>query len=349
MAKFMEFIRRERLYVLLLVFVLLVSLLTTASRQTAKEKTLKHRLEESSNAKDVTAERANMERVLKENKPVAVIFTIASLLIMFVLLLGLIIDFILVSNAFSGRPIDIRTYNPGTVRWGPIDIARVVVLFLFFGYMLVMIESFLVRAFPIIKNGGLRMVFNSSILDTLTIILILYFTVGQYKAKLKSLGISLNNFFHNVFYGVVGYIAALPVLFLTLLATSLVTKLIKYTPKEQVVVEIFMKHNNPAFLVYTSIFAAIAGPVVEELFFRGFMYNAVKKYTGIKWSIIITAALFAGLHSHPVGFLPIMILGVLLAYLYEKTGTLVAPITVHVMHNFGMLLLVFLSKAVKGM
>ena len=46
---------------------------------------------------------------------------------------------------------------------------------------------------------------------------------------------------------------------------------------------------------------------------------------------------------------PGMVLGILLAFLYERTGTLVAPVTVHIMHNFGMVLLVFLTKAVKGM
>lgn len=344
MTRFIELIRRERLYILLLVFVILVSLLFSASGRSGKPKaeSAKTRVTANSNS-------AQMEKLLQEDRPLAMIFIITSLLILFILFLGVTLDIILFSGRFSGKAIDIHTYRPGLAKWGIIDIARVMILFLFFGYMLVIIESFLVKTFPIIRNGDLRMIFNSSILDALTIILILYFTVRQYKEKLISIGITFKNFFINIFYGIVGYIATLPLLFLILALTSIVTGLFKYVPKEQVVVELFMRENNPAFLLYTSIFAAIAGPIVEELFFRGFMYSAVKKYAGVFWATIISASLFALLHTHAVGFLPIMVLGILLAYLYERTGTLVSSMTVHIMHNFSMLLLVFLAKSVKGM
>ena len=59
------------------------------------------------------------------------------------------------------------------------------------------------------------------------------------------------------------------------------------------------------------------------------------------------ACAFAALHAHPVGFLPIMLIGAVLAYLYEKTGTLVAPITAHIVHNLCMVGFVFLLKQMK--
>ena len=351
MIKFAEFIKRERLYLLLLVFVILVIVISAASERPgkAKERSAKARLEEKKSAEDRLLKRQQMEKLLREEKPLAVIFTLASLLIMLVLFLGIVIDAILISKRLSGKFIDIRTYRPGIAKWDLSDVARVAVLFLFFGYTLVIIESLLARTFPVIKNDDLRMVFNSSILDALTIVFILYFTVGQYKEKLRSIGITFKNFFANVSYGIVGYIATLPLLFSVLILTSLVTGLFHYVPKEQVVVKLFMRQNNAAFLIYTSLFAAIVGPVIEELFFRGFMYSAVKKYVGIFWATIVTAVLFAALHAHAVGFLPIMVLGILLAQMYERTGTLVSSVTIHIMHNFSMLLLVFLAKSVNGM
>ena len=96
--------------------------------------------------------------------------------------------------------------------------------------------------------------------------------------------------------------------------------------------------------LFVLIFAALGAPITEELFFRGFMYNACRKYVGIFWATLISAAAFAGLHAHAVGFFPIMVLGILLAYLYEKTGTLVSSITVHMIHNLGMVGMVFLVK-----
>ena len=351
MKKISEFIKKERLYILLLIFVMLAgSLVAVAghSKSKAAASSAASVAEQSKSPDDLLSKRQQTEKILQENKPVAVIFTVASLLMLLVLVLGIAIDCILLVRQLSGRPIEIRTYKLKTVKWDVLDVIRVILLFLFFGYMLIMIESFLAKTFPIIKDNDLRAVFNSSLLDILLILSILNFAVQEHKESLKSLGIAANNFFHNVFYGVVGYIAALPGLFLILLTTTFVTNFFRYTSKEQVVVDMFMRQSNPTFLIYTGIFAAIAGPIVEELFFRGFMYGAVRKRVGILPAILITSVLFALLHAHAVGFLPIMALGILLAYLYEKTGTLVTSITVHVLHNLCMISLVFLAKSVKG-
>ena len=62
--------------------------------------------------------------------------------------------------------------------------------------------------------------------------------------------------------------------------------------------------------------------------------------------LTVTAGLFAALHAHIVGFFPIMVLGMLLAYIYEKTGTLVSSVTVHMIHNLSMVFLVFLVKQI---
>jgi membrane protease YdiL (CAAX protease family) len=131
-----------------------------------------------------------------------------------------------------------------------------------------------------------------------------------------------------------------------MLLTAFVTNLIKYVPEKQAVVELFLKEKNTHLLFYTSLFAAIAGPIVEELFFRAFMYNAVKKYIGIFWAMMVSAATFALLHAHAVGFFPILVLGMLLAYLYEKTGTIVSSVTVHMVHNLTMVGMIFLVKQI---
>ncbi|MBU1006915.1 MAG: CPBP family intramembrane metalloprotease, partial [Candidatus Omnitrophica bacterium] len=58
------------------------------------------------------------------------------------------------------------------------------------------------------------------------------------------------------------------------------------------------------------------------------------------------AVVFSLLHANIAGFLPIMALGVLLAYLYEATGSLVASMTVHVIHNSVIIGFVFFIKEV---
>lgn len=351
-----QFIRRERLYLLLLIFIIELNLLVwiASSQYHGSSAAAHHKKGQVSAAvrdgkEGVTwegeqARHGEMKKALAENPRIAVVLGLASLLIVTVLLLGIIIDGLFLGAALRRKPITIATYRLGAIRWGLWDVGKVVILFLFFGYMIVIVESLVAGIVPALKNHNVRMMLNSAILDGLSVAFIITFALKQHGEKLIALGLSLKNFVRNVFYGIVGYIAAVPVLVAVLLAIIALTNLLRYVPPQQPVVELFMKEENTAFLTFTSIFAAIVGPMIEELFFRGFLYNAVKRHIGIVWAMVVTAAFFAALHTNLVGFLPIMILGLVLAYLYEKTGTLVAPITVHIIHNLSMVFFVFLLK-----
>jgi membrane protease YdiL (CAAX protease family) len=354
MLNIKEFLKKERLYILLLVFVALMSYIATVSEREEKaggKANDKAAQAATANAadggQDAALKRAELEKRLESDRPLAVIMTLASLLILAALLLGILIDAYLLSMARSRRKLDIATFaERPPAAWNAWDVAKAVVLFFFFGYMIVLIESALVGCVPLIKNDNFRMVANSFALDALAIVFVIYFAAVQYKEKLSSLGISARNFSRNVFYGAAGYVATLPAFVLTLAVVAAVASLIRYVPEKQAVVELLMKEKDAGFLLFTGLFAAIGGPIVEELFFRGFMYGAFKKYIGIFGAMALSAAFFAALHAHAVGFFPIMVLGVALAYLYEKTGTLVAPITLHAIHNFSMMGMVFLAKQI---
>ena len=342
MNKMMQFIRKERLYFLVLIFVLAfnvaISLHNDSGARTKSSKSVR-----AVTSEDREAMRHEMEKLLRKNETLFILFSLTSLLVIAMMLLGATIDFIIAPMLLSGK-FDIRSLSPPRAKWNMWDVCKVAILFLFFGYIIILSEASLSRFFHIFRADNFRIMINSSILDTLAVVFILYFTVNQYKEDLTALGISLKNFLKNIFYGIVGYIALVPVLILILIVTAIIINVTKYVPPRQPVVELFLKEKGLAFLTYSGLFAAIVGPIIEELFFRGFMYGALKKHIGIFWSMMATAAVFAALHAHLVGFIPIMALGILLAYLYEKTGTLVSSITVHMIHNLSMVLLVFLVK-----
>ncbi len=340
------FLRRERLYILILILVTILSILAMsgpAERAGHKDRTIAAGASAGVSYKPIN-DRASVEKAFSENKHLALMFMIVTMLTLALFLLGIIIDIYLLVSIRAGRRVDIVTYAPGRARWTLWDVAKVVILYFFFAYMIVITESFLVKAFPAIKGNNFRMILNSSIMDTLVVVLVIYFTVSQYKDKLESLGLTLKNFIKNVYYGILAYIALIPVMIAIVAVTAVIINLTKYVPHVQPVVGLFLEEKNAKFLLYTSIFAAIAGPIIEEIFFRGFMYNAFKKYIGVFWAIIFTGAMFALLHAHMVGFMPILALGILLAYLYERTGSLVSSITVHMIHNISMVVLVFLVK-----
>ncbi|MCX5678375.1 MAG: CPBP family intramembrane metalloprotease [Candidatus Omnitrophica bacterium] len=346
MSRLSGFLKRERLYILLLVFVTIVTalILFTPSDKVKPSVNVADKPASVMPGEKASSDREAVEKALAKNKYLSFTLTLISLLVIALFLLGVIIDTLLILSRSERNKADISTYKAQKAKWGIWDVFKVVILYLFFVYILLISETSLVRVFKMLKDDNFRMILNTSIMDILGIAFILNFVVVQYKTGLISLGLSVKNFFRNVYYGIVAYIALIPVLIGIISVIAIVISLTKYSPQKQAVVELFFKEKDVSFLLYTSLFAAVAGPIVEEIFFRGFLYSAIKKYIGIFWATLISAACFALLHAHLVGFLPILALGILLAYLYEKTGTLVSSVTVHMIHNIGMVLLVFLVK-----
>ncbi len=83
----------------------------------------------------------------------------------------------------------------------------------------------------------------------------------------------------------------------------------------------------------TALMAVGLAPLVEEILFRGIIYPTVKQVGYPRAAIWGTAFVFAAIHATPAIFLPLFLLGALLAHLYERTGNLLAPITTHVVFN----------------
>jgi len=88
----------------------------------------------------------------------------------------------------------------------------------------------------------------------------------------------------------------------------------------------------PAWVVVPAI--VIAAPIAEELFFRGIIFNAWLREGGRRYAYIGSAALFAIIHLSLVSLLPIFVLGLALAWVYERNRhNLLAPIAMHATVN----------------
>ena len=76
------------------------------------------------------------------------------------------------------------------------------------------------------------------------------------------------------------------------------------------------------------------GPIVEEIAFRGMVFNSVRKRgLGALWTILISAVLFAAFHLEPIRFFILLPIGVLYGWLRWRTGALGAPIIAHMVNN----------------
>lgn len=77
----------------------------------------------------------------------------------------------------------------------------------------------------------------------------------------------------------------------------------------------------------------ILAPIAEEVFFRGVVFNAFLRERGPRLAYLGSAALFAVIHLSIVALLPIFLLGLALAWVYDRTGSLLAPIVMHAVVN----------------
>ena len=77
----------------------------------------------------------------------------------------------------------------------------------------------------------------------------------------------------------------------------------------------------------------VLAPIAEESFFRGIVFNAWYREAGRRWAYIGSAALFAAVHLSFVTLVPIFLLGLALAWVYERTQSLLAPMVMHATVN----------------
>ena len=180
--------------------------------------------------------------------------------------------------------------------------------------------------------------------------LLYYFSTSVYSAIIKAVGISLiilAVFLRRVpFWKTVVFSGSnrirksyVPKFIMFILASALIrlmsitNPLIPNIPFRSVFPEAMLIGN------ITLIFATIlVAPFIEEVLFRGFLYPAINKYTGMYPSIVITSLLFTFAHYpqlkyDPVFVIVIMSLSLIITTVRAKTGSTWLAILMHFMYN----------------
>ena len=85
--------------------------------------------------------------------------------------------------------------------------------------------------------------------------------------------------------------------------------------------------------VASVLMIVVIGPFTEEVFFRGFIFPALRARLGLGLALVVSGAIFAVFHVDPKVMLPIFVTGVMLAWLYHKTGSIWPPLVAHALQN----------------
>ncbi|MBA2793147.1 MAG: CPBP family intramembrane metalloprotease [Thermoleophilaceae bacterium] len=106
---------------------------------------------------------------------------------------------------------------------------------------------------------------------------------------------------------------------------------------EQRIVERLGADDSMLALIAIGVLVVVLAPVVEEFFFRGFFYKALRTRFGFFVAALIDGLVFGVIHytgAETLSILPIFVaLGFVFCLVYERTGSLYPSIAIHAFNN----------------
>ena len=168
---------------------------------------------------------------------------------------------------------------------------------------------------------------SSLIIDTLIIIIILpWYNVGVLEQ------------FRIVKFNVLIMVVIMAVFVLILVLPIVDTvEFIKRLTHQQLTIKKFdfalLTTPNINKIIYFFLMVIIT-PVVEEIIYRGFLFNLLLKKYSVKIALIVSSLIFAFFHLRFAGIGFLFVYGLFFGYVYYKTNSLIAPILAHFTINF---------------
>ncbi|OGH55556.1 MAG: hypothetical protein A3G34_00570 [Candidatus Lindowbacteria bacterium RIFCSPLOWO2_12_FULL_62_27] len=96
------------------------------------------------------------------------------------------------------------------------------------------------------------------------------------------------------------------------------------------------KTMDPEMLAWIGGMAVFAAPVFEEFIFRGIIYRGLRRTMRPAWAVVLSAGLFTIVHP-PYSWMPVFGLGIVTAFVFEKSRLLLAPFLAHMIYNLAVI------------
>lgn len=109
----------------------------------------------------------------------------------------------------------------------------------------------------------------------------------------------------------------------------LLSNLAEYSEAYQETSEILYSPSFPVQILCVGIII----PIMEEMIFRGLIYRRMRRNVSMVKAMIFTSLMFGLYHGNSVQFIYALLSGLLLSYMYEKYGSLKAPVLAHMLMN----------------
>ena len=150
----------------------------------------------------------------------------------------------------------------------------------------------------------------------------------------RDLGFRTGRFWRHVGLGVAAY-AAFRWAILPVLSTGLELgfRLFDLPVKGHEIVEEYEQTRSLMARLGILLAILVEAPLIEEVVFRGVLFQSIKRYGGGVVAIVASAVVFGVLHPGLFVKVNIFFLGLVFGYLFDKTGSIVPGIVLHFLFN----------------
>lgn len=147
-------------------------------------------------------------------------------------------------------------------------------------------------------------------------------------AGVKALGLAVKTSAGQIVTGIVTGIA---LVFVSQIVTALQALL--FGPHPETVAELLKTHHGTVNFLYDFFSVCLIAPFAEELLFRGVVFAGLVKLVPLWPAAILSGIIFGVAHLDAWSIAPLAVIGVGLALLYHRTGTLWPNIAAHATVN----------------
>lgn len=98
--------------------------------------------------------------------------------------------------------------------------------------------------------------------------------------------------------------------------------------------DVNVKSLTGADVFIAGLIIIVAAPICEEIFFRGYLYPAMRNRMGMWGAVFLNGFLFSAVHFSVFGLIGRTLAGAIFCLLYEYNDNLWSPITAHALNNF---------------
>lgn len=172
--------------------------------------------------------------------------------------------------------------------------------------------------------------------EVILIIAILFAVRRFFSGGLSGFGLRFRSGFSDFKAAILIFLASWPFVMVCLIIVVQIGRLVigpGFELEQNAGLKVIIEFNNLPLRILTVCFAVLITPVFEEFLFRGILQSYLRNIGIGPWkSILFVSILFSALH--PMTHFPaLLVLSVCMGYAYEKSGSILRPVFIHMVFN----------------